>query len=107
MISWAVNDPKRTWAWSAYDVGLVQASAAEAIQIMRPVSVILDWHLVREPAERNIWLRAAKLLQRDPGDISMAGHAGGGGQHPVGADEIAALPDALAKGASPRRSCAR
>ena len=47
-----------------------------------------------DPGERNVGLRAAKLLQRDLGDIGLPGHAGGGGQHPVGADEIAALADA-------------
>jgi hypothetical protein len=40
-------------------------------------------------------VRAAKLLQRGLGDIRLASHARGGGQHPVGADEIAALPDGV------------
>ena len=31
------------------------------------------------------------------GDIGLSGHAGGGRQHPMGADEIAALPDAFAR----------
>ena len=76
---------------------LVQARAAEPFQIVLPVGFLLDRHLVCDPGERNIGLRAAKLLQRGCGDIVLAGHAGGGGEHSVGADEIAALTDALAR----------
>src|SRR6202022_1755777 len=57
----------------------------------------LDRHLACNPGKRNIGLCAAKLLQCDPGDLSLAGHAGGGRQHSVGADEIAALSNAFAR----------
>jgi hypothetical protein len=52
---------------------------------------------VRPIIADNIGLCAAKLLQCDPGDISLARHAGGSRQHSVRADEIAALSDALAR----------
>ena len=45
---------------------------------------------------RNIGLRPSEFEQRGFGQIVMARHAGGRGQHPVTADEVAALPDALA-----------
>ena len=64
---------------------------------MLPLGVQLDRHLASNPGKRDIGLRAAKLLQRDTGDISLAGHAGGGRQHSVGADEIAALSDSFAR----------
>src|SRR4029077_14791330 len=76
---------------------LLQARATEAFQIVLPLGVQFDRHLPCDPGKRDIGLRAAKLLQRDTGDISMAGHARGGRQHSVGADEIAALSDALAR----------
>src|SRR6195256_5366008 len=76
---------------------LVQARAAEGFQIVLPVGVPLDRHLACDPGERNIGLRAAKLLQCDLGDIVLSGHARSGRQYPVGADEIAALSDALAR----------
>ena len=39
-------------------------------------------------------LRAAQLLECSRGEIMLSGHAGGGGgQHTMHADEIAALPD--------------
>jgi hypothetical protein len=37
------------------------------------------------------------MLQCDVGDIILSGHARRGRQHPVGADEIAALSDSLAR----------
>ena len=64
---------------------------------MLAVGVPLDRHLACDPGERNVGLRAAKLLQRGLGDIFLSGHAGGGREHAVGADEIAALADALAR----------
>ena len=63
---------------------------------MLAVGVLLDRHLAFDPGERNIGLRTAKLLQRGFGDIVLTGHASGGSEHPVGADEIAALPNAVA-----------
>ena len=40
---------------------LIQAGAAKGFQIVFPVSILFDRHLVCEPGERNIGLRAAKL----------------------------------------------
>src|SRR5262249_6814811 len=40
---------------------------------------------------------ASKILQGELGDTFLPGHAGGGRQHPVRADEIAAVPDAFAR----------
>ena len=48
-------------------------------------------HLIRDPAKRDIGLRAAQLLKRSRSDIGMSGHAGGGGEHSMRADKIAAL----------------
>src|SRR6478672_1198364 len=76
---------------------LLQSCPAETLQIVFPLFVQLDRHLACNPGERNIGLRAAKLLQRGLGDVFLADHACGGSQHPVRADEIAALPDALAR----------
>src|SRR3984893_18910283 len=76
---------------------LVQARPTEAFQIVLPVGFRLDRHLACNPGKRNIGLCAAKLLQCDPGDISPAGHGGRRRQHSVGANEIAALSDALAR----------
>ena len=45
-----------------------------------------------DPAKRNIGLRAAQLLQCCLGNVDPADHAGGGGQHPMRADEIGAPP---------------
>jgi hypothetical protein len=47
--------------------------------------------LLCDPGERNIGLGAAQFVQCGFGDFVLSGHAGGGGQHSVGADEIAAL----------------
>jgi hypothetical protein len=63
--------------WSVYEPRLVQARAAQAIQIMLPVGVILDRHLVCDPGERNIGLRTAKLAQRGPGNIGPVGNRAG------------------------------
>ena len=76
---------------------LIKPGAAEAFQIVLALGVQPDRHLAGDPGERNIGLRTAKLLQCGLGDIVAPRHAGGGRQHPVGADEIAAQPDALAR----------
>jgi hypothetical protein len=47
-----------------------------------------------DPGERNIGLGAAKLRSAAAATSRLPGHAGGGREHAVGADEIAALPDA-------------
>jgi hypothetical protein len=59
------------------------------------VGVLLDRHLVFDPGERNIGLRAAKLLQCGLGDVVLPGQASGGSEHAVGADEITALPNSI------------
>ena len=64
---------------------------------MLTVGGALDRHLACDPGERNVGLRAPKLMQRDFGGVVLTGHARGGRQDPVGADEIAAWPDALAR----------
>jgi hypothetical protein len=59
----------------------------------RPASTAIG---LRSRPER-CWLRAAQLLQRNGCDLGLAGHAGGHRQYPVGAGEIAALTDRLAR----------
>ena len=76
---------------------LIQPRAAKTLQIVLPIGLVHDGHLACDPGERNIGLRAAKLLQRGRGDIVLSGHAGGRREHPMGADEVAALPDAFAR----------
>ena len=41
---------------------LVQPRAAKAFQIVLPFSLVLDRHLLADPAERDIGLGAAQLL---------------------------------------------
>jgi hypothetical protein len=70
---WKDDDARRKQADSGGgrprpDVGLnvprlVQSRAAEALQIVLSVGVLLDRHLVCDPRERNIGLRTAKLQQ--------------------------------------------
>ena len=62
---------------------------------MLPFGIVLDRHLCGDPVERNIGLRAAQRLQCGLGDFGLPCHAGGGGQHAMGTDEIGALADAL------------
>jgi hypothetical protein len=49
-----------------------------------------------EPAKGNIGLRPYQLTQGGFGQIIAARHAGGRGQNPMTANEVAALPDGLA-----------
>ena len=63
---------------------------AENLPDNLPVRLVLDRYVIPDPGERNVGLRAAKLLQRGRGDLGRRRHAGGGGQHPMGAGEIAA-----------------
>ena len=83
----------RTYAGTA----LFQPGAAKAFQIMLAVGVELPGQLGRDPGQRNIGLRAAQLLERGLRDLDLAGHAGGDRQHAIGAGEIAALADRLAR----------
>ena len=76
---------------------LIQPRAAKTLQIVLPFGLMHDRHLACDPGERNIGLRAAKLLQGGRGDIVLSGHAGGRREHPMGADEVAALPEAFAR----------
>src|SRR5712664_2189504 len=76
---------------------LVQARAAKGFQIVLAVGVQLPRQLVFDPGQRDVGLRAAQLLQRSGCDLGLAGHAGGHRQYPVGAGEIAALTDRLAR----------
>ena len=73
------------WAYQHLRPKLAQAGAAEACQVALSFSVVLDWHLLRDPVERNIGLSATKLLQGGLGDIALAGHASGGREHPMSA----------------------
>ena len=76
---------------------LIQAGAAESFHIVVPVGVALDRHMRCDPGKRNIGLDAPKFLQGGSGDGLFSSHARRGGQDPVGADKIAALPDSLAR----------
>ena len=64
---------------------------------MLAVGVKLPWQLARDPAERDIRLRAAQLFQSGRGDVDLSRHASGNRQHPITAGEIAALPDGFAR----------
>ncbi len=57
----------------------------------------LDRHVLGDPGERDVGLGAPQRLQRDLRHIVFAGHAGGCRQYAMGADEVAALADALAR----------
>ena len=72
---------------------LVQPGSAESFQIVLAVGVLPHRQIFCDPGERDIGLRAAQLLERSRGDIMLSGHAGGGGQHTMPADEIVARPD--------------
>ena len=80
----SVVDPERTSSLIGFrDQQLTQAGATEAFQVVLPVRVLFDRHLVRDPSKRNIGLRATKLLERGHGDLNLTGHAGGGGDYPA------------------------
>jgi len=61
------------------------------------VCIQFDRQVFCDPGEGNIGLHAPKLLEGGCGNFFLSGHAGGGGEHAVGADEIAALADAFAR----------
>ena len=73
-----------------------QSGTAKPLQIVLAVGILLDRHLAFDPGERNVGLRTAKLLQCGFGDSFLACHASGSSEHAVGADKIAALPNAVA-----------
>src|SRR5450631_4165831 len=72
---------------------LIQARAAEAFKIVLPVRVLLNRYLVSDPGKGNIGLSAAKLLQCRVSEFGRSGHAGRGGEDPVGAGVVAAQTD--------------
>src|SRR5262249_42647157 len=74
-----------------------QTGTAEALQIVLPVGFMLDRHLACDPVKRNIGLCPAQFRQGRRRDLGLTGHAGGSRQHSVGADEIAAQPNTLAR----------
>ncbi len=74
---------------------LIQTRPTESFQIVFAIAVVSDRHVTDEPGDRNIGLRPFKLEQGGFGHIVAARHAGGRGQYPMTADEVAALPDAL------------
>src|SRR6185437_7155156 len=74
---------------------LTQARAAEGLQIILPIGVLLDGQLACDPGERNIGLHAAKLLECGRGYLGSSGHAGGGGEHAMGTGKVATLPNAF------------
>ena len=76
---------------------LVQPRSTEPFQVVLPLGVLLDRHLLSDPGKRNIGLYAAKLLECGRGDLGLTGHAGCCGEHSVGAYEIGALADTLAR----------
>ena len=50
---------------------LVQTGAAESFQIALPLGLVFDWHLLGDPAERNIGLCAPQLLQHGLGSVDV------------------------------------
>ena len=64
---------------------------------MLAVGVVSDRHVGGDPGERDVRLRAAQFLQRLLREFGLSGHAGGGGEHAMGADEIAALAERFAR----------
>ena len=75
---------------------LVQTCATKTFKVVLALGVRLNGHLAFDPGQRNIGLRTTKLLQCGFCDIVLACHTSGGSQHAVGANKIAALPDAVA-----------
>ncbi|HEY4043277.1 MAG TPA: hypothetical protein VGM32_15725 [Rhodopila sp.] len=63
---------------------------------MPPLSVRLDRRVFGNPGKRAIGLNAGKFAECGRGDRSLTRHAGRGGEHAVGADEIGALADTRA-----------
>ena len=74
-----------------------QARAPKPFQVMRLVGVVLERQFAGQPGERDVGLGAAEALERGFGGVSAAGHAEGGRQHAVGADEVGALPQRFAR----------
>src|SRR5215469_4607008 len=64
---------------------------------MLQFAALHDRHLVGDPGEGDVGLRAAKFLERGRGEIAKSRHAGGGSEHPVRADKVAALTDRFAR----------
>jgi len=60
------------------------------------VGVVLERHIGCDPGQREIGLRASQRVERGAGDIGVSGHGGGGAQHAVAADMIAAQANARA-----------
>ena len=74
----------------------MQTGATKPVQIVFAIRVGSDRHMADEPGDGNIGLRPSEFEQRGFGQIVSARHAGGGGQNPVTANEVAALPDTFA-----------
>src|SRR5262245_8481659 len=64
---------------------------------MFAVAVVLEWHLIRDPADRYVRLRATQLFQCCGCDIATASQSGCRGEHPVATDKIAALTNGFAR----------
>lgn len=75
---------------------LCQPSAAKTFEIVRALVVAQDRHVLVDPGERDVRLRAAQLGECAAGDLGPVRHARGRGQHAMCADEIVALAKALA-----------
>jgi len=56
--------------------GLLQTSAAERFQVVRPFDRVSHQHLTLDPGQRDVGLRAAQLLQGRPGEVVVACHGG-------------------------------
>src|ERR1700688_4618715 len=76
---------------------LFQAGATQPLQIMLSIGGASPRHLVCDPGERDIWLRAAQIAQCQLRALRLSRHPGSGCQYPVGADKIRALPDGFAR----------
>ena len=87
------------YGWELIKFGaLIQPGAAEAVEIVLAVGVVLDRHIApRSRRARCSAARGAAPAARLSRVSCLAGHARGGGEHPVGADEIAALAQRLAR----------
>jgi hypothetical protein len=82
---------------SVVEARLAQPGAAKALQIVFAVGFQFPGQLGCDPGQRDVGLRAAQFGQCGGRDLGVSGHAGGDRQYPVGAGQIAALPDGVAR----------
>ena len=56
---------------------LVETRSAKTFEIMRPVGIVFDRHVIGDPGHRNAGLRAAKLRKGGGRCLGISGHARG------------------------------